>query len=87
MRACWVNSAAKTAPPLPDGSDPEERARIATRWSSSVTCSPIFAPLRLPQGGDQPSPTTIDNHLASHDIAVANPLFGVTETSVRFAPN
>jgi hypothetical protein len=33
-----------------------------------------------------PTKTTIDNDIASHDIALATP-FGITKTTVRFAPN
>ncbi len=54
-RACSVSSDAKRAASLRDGSDPEDRARIATRSSRSVNCSLSFAPLRLPQGGDHPN--------------------------------
>jgi hypothetical protein len=51
-----------------------------------VTCSLSFAPVRLPQGGDQPKLTTIDNDIASYGIAATTP-FGITKTTVRFAPN
>ena len=93
MRDCSVTSAAKSAASLADGLDPEDCARIATRWSFSATCSLNFARLRLPQGGDQPNPTTIDNDIASHGITATTP-FAITEThrtihaelSVRFPP-
>jgi len=68
--ACSVNSAAKTAAFLDGGLDPEHRARIATRSSPSATCSLSCAPLRLPQGGDQPNRITIDHGIASYDIVV-----------------
>ena len=63
------------------------------RWSRSPTCSLNFAPVRLPQGGDQPNLTTIDNDIASHGTAATTP-FGITENhrtihaelSVRFPP-
>lgn len=88
-----ANSAAKTAASSDGGSDPVDRAPIATRWSLSATCSPNCAPLRLPQGGDQPNLTTIDNDIASHGTAATTP-FGITENhrtihaelSVRFPP-
>ena len=94
-RDCSVNSAAKSVAFLRDGSDPEDRARIATRWSPSVTCSLSFARLRLRQGGDQPNLTTIDNYIASHGIAATTTLFGITENNrtlraeltVRFPPS
>jgi hypothetical protein len=81
-----ANSAAKSAASLDGGSDPVDRARIATSWSPSATCSLNFAPLRLPQGGDQPNQTTIDNNIASHGIALTAP-FGITKPAVRFPPN
>ena len=78
MHECSVNSVAKSAASLADGLDPEDCARIAARWSLSATCSPNVAPLRLPQGGDQPNLTTIDNDIASHGIAATTP-FAITE--------
>jgi hypothetical protein len=87
MHACSVNSVAKSAASLPDGSDPVDRAHTATRWSLSMTSSLSFAPLRLPQGGDQPNLTTIDNDIASHGIAATPSVRHHRQTTVRFAPN
>jgi hypothetical protein len=86
MHECSVTSAAKSAASLDGGSDPVDRAPIATRWSPSATFSLRFARLRLRQGGDQPNLTIIDNDIASRGIAATTP-FGIAETSVRFAPN
>ena len=61
-------------------------ALLAPRWSPSATFSLRFARLRLRRGGDQPNLTTIDNDIASHDIAATAPS-GITKTAVRFAPN
>ena len=72
--ACSVNSAAKTAAFLDGGLDPEHLAPIATRSSPSATCSLSSAPLRLPQGGDQPNLITIDNGIASYGIVVPTPV-------------
>ena len=78
MHECSVNSAAKSAASLDGGSDPVDRAPIATRWSPSATFSLRFARLRLRRGGDQPNLTIIDNDIASHGIAATTP-FDVVE--------
>ena len=69
MPGSLASSAATIAVLLDVGLDPAHRAPIAMRRWRSPICSAIFAPLRLPEGGDQLNPTAIVNGIASNGIA------------------
>jgi hypothetical protein len=87
MRDCSVSSAAEIAASLADDLDPEDPCPPLRRGGA---ISDLLAELRsnydCRRGGDQPQLTSIDNDIASRDIAFATP-FGITKTTVRFPPN